>query len=76
MLLTKPSEDLRPFLAVSRSSPIYRHLEGRTYPGSNVITGRITRGNTSSHFPTPSSTTAQLLNASFHKIVGHGPSTC
>ena len=73
MLLTRPSEDLQPFLAVSRSSPTYRHLEGRTYPGGNVITGRMTHGNTSSHFPTPSSTTAQLLNASFRKIVCHGP---
>jgi hypothetical protein len=27
------------------------------HPGSNVITGRMTRGNTSSYFPAPSSTT-------------------
>jgi hypothetical protein len=33
----------------------------------------MTRGSTSSHLPAPSSTTAQLLNASFRKIVGHGP---
>jgi len=35
----------------------------------------MTRGTTSSHLPAPSSTTAQLLNASFRKIVGHGPGT-
>ena len=33
----------------------------------------MTRDNTSPHLPAPSSTTSQLLNASFHKIVGHGP---
>jgi hypothetical protein len=32
----------------------------------------MTRGSTSSHLPAPSSTTAQFLNASFHKIVGTG----